>query len=190
MTRYRSLFMIGLIILSTLLITYLTQQKVDNSSSADIDNNITNDEDFFADNIQILKYRKDGSVYYEMQSTHITHNNTDDTAFVIQPVMTLHAAQNIKWNARSDSGKVYNHQQSIDLIDNVTIAKHEQSKHLPVLLLTTNNITLHPENNTFTTNDHVAIKTETSNTTATGMKASMDNNHIELLNNVRTHYEK
>lgn len=191
MQHFRLLLIISLIMVSGLFAVYLAQHKNDGVDANTSDNEIANnDEDFFADNIRILKYKTDGSVYYEMQSAHITHNDTNDVALVTQPVMTLHSTKNMQWSAKADSGKVYNHQQDIDLIDNVAITKHEQNKTTPVLLLTTNNITLHPDSNTFTTSAHVNIKTETTETTATGMKANIDNNQIEMLNNVRTHYGK
>lgn len=153
-------------------------------------NSIANDEDFFADHIHVTKYNADGSLYYKMQSTHITHNENNDIALVTQPIMKLYAAQNVQWNVTAERGKVYNHQQAIDLIDNVAISKYESNNNTPALRLTTQLITLHPEDNTFATDEHVNIKTDTTHTTATGMKASMENNRIQLLHNVRTRYEK
>lgn len=190
MARYRTWIFAGLIILvGVVAIAYQYHITSENTASV-ADEIVEADEDFFGDNIHILKYKADGSIYYEMQSTHITHNDTHDIAWVTEPVMTLHATQNVSWNARAQKGKVYNHQQNIDLTDHVSINKQENGQATPVLTLTTNSLTLHPEDNTFTTSDHVTLTTDKISTTATGMKANMNTNYIELLNNVRTHYGK
>lgn len=180
-----------LLIISILLITgvvfafFAGHKNTDNIATDDA---ITNDEDYFADNIKLVKYSKKGALYYEMQGVHITHNDTSDTALVTQPMMTLYADKNVQWHIKANDGKLYNHQQTVDLTNDVVISKFENNINKPALMLTTNSMTLHPDTNTFATNDAVTIETDSTHTTATGMKANVDNNHIELLNNVRSYY--
>lgn len=188
MRRRTSLFLVlAIIMLPGLSFIFLSGNKSTDGIVAD--ESINNDEDYFADNIELVKYTKEGSLYYEMQGLHITHNDTSDTAFVTQPTMTLYAAKNVKWHIKANDGKLYNHQQVVDLTNDVVVSKFEAEKNTPALLLTTNNVTLHPDSNTFTTSDAVTIQTDSTHTTATGMNANLDSNHIELLNNVRSHYD-
>ena len=168
------------------MVIYFFDNKSTESISAD--ETINNDEDYFADNIKLVKYSKEGSLYYEMQGVRLIHFDTSDTAFVTQPMMTLHADKNVQWHVKANDGKLYNHQQTVDLTNNVVISKFEQHNNAPTLLLTTNNMMLHPDSNTLTTADAVTLEAGSTHTTATGMKANLDNNHIELLNNVRSHY--
>jgi lipopolysaccharide export system protein LptC len=181
------LLALGIMLISGLSLIFVSANKKTDGVAAD--ESINNDEDYFADNIELVKYTKEGALYYEMKGARITHNDTSDTAFVTQPTMTLYSAKNVKWHIKANDGKLYNHQQAVDLTNDVVISKFEKAKDTPALLLTTNSVTLHPDSNTFTTGDAVEIQTDSTHTTATGMKANLDSNHIELLNNVRSHYD-
>lgn len=188
MRRRTLLFVaLGIALTAGLSLTFLSANK-STESMAD-DESINNDEDYFADNIELVKYSKEGALYYEMQGLHITHNDTSDIAFVTQPMMTLYVAKSVKWHIKANDGKLYNHQQTVDLTNNVIVSKFEAGRSTPALLLTTNSVTLHPDSNTFTTSDAVTIQTDSTHTTANGMKANVDSNHIELLNNVRSYYD-
>lgn len=187
MRRPALILVVSMLLIGTLIAIYFAKSTTTKNIIAD-DESVANDEDYFADNVQLVKYTKDGALYYEMQGVRITHNDTSDIALVTYPVMTLYADKNVRWHVTANDGKLYNHQQAVDLTNEVVISKFEHNKEVPALLLTTNSMTLHPESNTLTTRDAVTIKTDSTRTTATGMKANLDTNHIDLLNNVRSYY--
>lgn len=122
--------------------------------------------------------------YFQVDPKRITQS---DFTHITQPAMTLYNPQRPPWNLTADSGKISNNATIIKLSDNVRLWHSDELNQTSEL--TTSYMVLEPKRQYAHTDKPVTIRSVNEITQATGMKAFLKEERIQLLSNVRGIYE-
>ena len=143
--------------------------------------------DFFLVNPHTQQFKEDGSLAYQLTANKLEHIKTSDMTMLNMPELLTYRAGELPWHVQSTLGEVGPEGKRVELINNVRAqridAKSRQS------LLTTSRMTVFPDTEYAETNRAVKIEAGNSVTTATGMKAYLNEGRMLLLSNVRGQHE-
>ncbi|MBR9910535.1 MAG: LPS export ABC transporter periplasmic protein LptC [Gammaproteobacteria bacterium] len=103
------------------------------------------------------------------------------------PDITLITIGSPPWKATADSGRTTENGQVVELMDNVKLRQTESTDR--AVELTTTHLLIKPEQQYAETDKPVTIRSVNDITHATGMRAYLEQDRIQLLSNVRGIYE-
>jgi lipopolysaccharide export system protein LptC len=145
------------------------------------------DVDFFALNSRTRQFLPDGKLRYDLVSEKFEHLASTDVSLLTHPDLHLYRGIGPPWRVRSERGEVSPNGTEVELIEQVRIERID-AKGKPIIL-TSSRMTVWPDKNYAQTQQPVKIEAANGVTTATGMKAYMDEGRMHLLSNVRGQHE-
>ena len=143
--------------------------------------------DYILTNATRTQMDESGETEYRIFVERLLHFSHDDHSEFDAPVLTI-VRDNAQWTVTSDAGQALQGGEEIQLWGNVVVIKHKTATE-PETKLNTDKLTYWPEQDLAETESPVVIRQGRQNIHAVGMKVKLEERHIELLSNVRGHYE-
>lgn len=143
--------------------------------------------DFYVLNSRTVQYQADGKRNYELSAEKMEHIKASDVSLLTRPNLHSYRGTELPWQVTSERGEVGPQGQEVELIDNVRIERND-AKGRPTII-TTSRMTVLPEKDYAETRQPVRIVAANGVTTATGMKAYLNEGRMLLLSNVRGQHE-
>ncbi|MCQ2030251.1 LPS export ABC transporter periplasmic protein LptC [Stutzerimonas zhaodongensis] len=143
--------------------------------------------DFYVINSRTVQYQTDGKRNYELTAERVEHIKASDVSLLTKPNLRSYRGTELPWHVTSDRGEVGPQGEEVELIDNVRIERTD-AKGRPTVV-TSSRMTVLPEKDYAETRQPVRIVAANGVTTATGMKAYLDEGRMLLLSNVRGQHE-
>lgn len=143
--------------------------------------------DFYVINSRTVQYQADGKRNYELTAEKVEHIKASDVSLLTRPDMRSYRGTELPWHVTSERGEVGPKGDEVELIDNVRIERTD-AKGRPTIV-TTSRMTVLPEKDYAETRQPVRIVAANGVTTATGMKAYLDEGRMLLLSKVRGQHE-
>ncbi|GAB6388088.1 LPS export ABC transporter periplasmic protein LptC [Stutzerimonas marianensis] len=143
--------------------------------------------DFYVINSRTVQYQPDGKRNYELVAEKVEHLKASDTSLLTRPDLKSFRGAELPWHVTSERGEVGPQGEEVELIDNVRIERTD-AKGRPTIVTTTR-MTVLPEKDYAETRQPVRIVAANGVTTATGMKAYLNEGRMLLLSNVRGQHE-
>nr|WP_246480552.1 LPS export ABC transporter periplasmic protein LptC [Motiliproteus sediminis] len=141
--------------------------------------------DSYLGGAEIRQFGADGALSRTLTANHIEHRTAGDHYFFIKPTMQIFRPGKTPLQIRAQEAESNADQTQVELRRSVRV---EELATVP-LQLHTERLMVIPGNNFAWTPEPVAYYRGDSTTLAVGMNAYLDQNRIELLNDVRGHYE-
>ncbi len=145
--------------------------------------------DFYMENFSTTTMDELGKPKRTLSADHMAHFPDTDTNELENPYMILFDPARPPWHVRSERGWVSPDSDVMLLLGNVHIWRNNEVGER-VLDLTTRDLRVLPDSQYGETDKPVVIRTPSSESRGTGMRAFLDQRRIELLSRVRTVYEK
>ena len=143
--------------------------------------------DFYLINARTVQYQPDGKLNYEMTSEKVEHLKATDVSLLTRPDLRSYRGSDLPWHVTSDRGEVGPQGEEVELIDNVRVERTDTKGRQTVV--TTSRMTVLPDKEYAETSQPVRIVAANGVTTATGMKAYLNEGRMLLLSNVRGQHE-
>ncbi|MBV2204636.1 LPS export ABC transporter periplasmic protein LptC [Stutzerimonas degradans] len=143
--------------------------------------------DFYVLNARTVQFQPDGKRHYELTADKMEHLKASDVSLLTRPDLYAYRGTELPWHVRSERGEVAAGGSEVELIDQVRVERTD-AKGRPTIL-TTSRMTVWPEKDYAETRQAVRIEAANGVTTATGMKAYLDDGRMHLLSNVRGKHE-
>ncbi|MCF7203742.1 LPS export ABC transporter periplasmic protein LptC [Pseudomonas oligotrophica] len=145
------------------------------------------DVDFYVVNARTVQFQPDGKRHYELRSERMEHLKASDTSLLTRPDLLAYRGSELPWHVSSERGEVSPGGEQVELIDKVVVERTD-AKGRPTVV-TSSRMTVWPEKDYAETRQAVRIVAANGVTTATGMKAYLDDGRMLLLSNVRGQHE-
>ncbi|MCQ4240058.1 LPS export ABC transporter periplasmic protein LptC [Stutzerimonas stutzeri] len=143
--------------------------------------------DFYVINSRTIQYQPDGKRNYELTAEKLEHIKASDISLLTRPNLHSYRGAELPWHISSERGEVGPQGEEVELIDNVRIERTD-AKGRPTII-TTSRMTVLPDKDYAETGQPVRIVAANGVTTATGMKAYLNESRMLLLSNVRGQHE-
>lgn len=143
--------------------------------------------DFYVINARTVQYQPDGKRNYQLTAEKMEHLKAGDISLLTRPDLKSYRGTELPWHITSERGEVGPAGEEVELIDNVRIARTD-AEGRPTIITTTR-MTVLPEKDYAETRQPVRIVAANGVTTATGMKAYLNEGRMLLLSNVRGQHE-
>lgn len=144
--------------------------------------------DYYMENFEMTTMDDQGRPGSLLVSDKMLHYPDDDSTELNEPVMTLYRETGKPWIVRSERGWVAADNELVLLSGNVIIERHSGPNNRPVTLYT-DRLRIHPKTDFAETDQPVTMISENRKTTAVGMRAYVRKGQLQLLDDVRAHYE-
>ena len=142
--------------------------------------------DYYLENFVTQKFGADGALEYEVSGHTLLHYPDDNRSEIISPDVTLHRPP-FTWKVVSDKGLLIEYPESFTLQGDVRVERTAQNQ-APVQILT-NDLSIDTQGNLLSTTSKVTIDAQTWQLEANGLQSSIDSGQLNLLSNVKGHYE-
>jgi lipopolysaccharide export system protein LptC len=143
--------------------------------------------DFYVINSRTVQYQPDGKRNYELSAEKVEHVKASDVSLLTRPDLHSYRGTELPWHVTSERGEVGPQGEEVELIDNVRIERNDAKGRATII--TTSRMTVLPEKDYAETRQPVRIVAANGVTTATGMKAYLNEGRMLLLSNVRGQHE-
>ncbi|MCQ4309653.1 LPS export ABC transporter periplasmic protein LptC [Pseudomonas stutzeri] len=143
--------------------------------------------DFYVINSRTVQYQPDGKRNYVLFSEKVEHVKASDISLLTRPDLRSYRGAELPWHVTSERGEVGPKGEEVELINNVRIERND-AEGRPTIV-TTSRMTVLPEKDYAETRQPVRIVAANGVTTATGMKAYLNEGRMLLLSNVRGQHE-
>lgn len=143
--------------------------------------------DFYATNTRTIQYQPDGARSYEMTAEKVEHVKASDVSLLTRPNMRSYRGSALPWHVTSERGEVGPQGEEVELIDNVRVERTDSKGRETII--TSSRMTVLPDKEYAETSQPVRIVAANGVTTATGMKAYLNESRMLLLSNVRGQHE-
>ena len=143
--------------------------------------------DFYVINSRTVQYQPDGKRNYELSADKVEHIKASDVSLLTRPDLHAYRGTDLPWHVTSERGEVGPQVEQYELIDNDKIQRQD-AKGRPTEI-TSSRMTVFPEKDYAETRQPVRIVAANGVTTATGMKAYLDEGRMLLLSKVRGQHE-
>ena len=143
--------------------------------------------DFYVINSRTIQYQPDGKRNYELSAEKVEHIKASDVSLLTRPDLHSYRGSDLPWHVTSERGEVGPKGEEVELIDNVKVERND-AKGRPTIV-TSSRMTVFPEKDYAETRQPVRIVAANGVTTATGMKAYLNEGRMLLLSNVRGQHE-
>jgi lipopolysaccharide export system protein LptC len=140
--------------------------------------------DLVLHNTMSSRFGEDGQLKYEVRSIQAQRLPALDIIRLKKPRMTSYDDAKGHWYLSAEWGESRPKGEVLRLIEDVTITNPKTQ-----LAIRTSELTITPDKKYAQTSKPVTIKDPGSTTTTVGLKAFLAEERIELLSNVKTHYE-
>ena len=131
-------------------------------------------------------YNEQGRFDYEFHARRVEHFVTGDFTLVDAPNMILYPEKGVPWQVQARQGRGVAGNETVELWEDVLVNRDSPDNPLQ---MNTETLALQPARNLATTEDDIVITSAQGRVDATGMKAYIDKNRLELLSNVRVQHD-
>lgn len=142
--------------------------------------------DFYLTQAASVQFDENGGLRYRFNAEKLEHFPKGDYTLVETPDVTLFHRDGTPWYINANQGRITSGSDTIKLWDDVVIRRATPQDPLQ---MNTRTLTIVPEQDIAKTKQDVVITNRTGRIDATGMKAYIDENRMELLSNVRVRHE-
>lgn len=132
-----------------------------------------------------VQYDSTGAINHHFRGSLFTHYPEKGTTEVLDPEIVLYREKSHPWQVNSKKGLIYNNGETVVLEGSVAIRQQGENSTTELL---SEQLTLTPADKYAQTDKPVIINTALSHTEATGMRAWLDREYIELLSKVTGHH--
>jgi lipopolysaccharide export system protein LptC len=143
--------------------------------------------DYYATNTHTVQFNLEGTRQYEMTADKVEHMKVSQISYVTTPDLYMYRGTAFPWHIQSVTAEVNPDGTQVELIDKVRVARTDEKKRETII--TGPRMTVFPQKQYAQTDRDVRIQAAGSVTTATGMKAYLNDSRMNLLSNVRGQYE-
>jgi lipopolysaccharide export system protein LptC len=143
--------------------------------------------DYYALNARSVQFLPDGKLQYEMTADKVEHMMASEVTLLTKPDLQMYRGTAFPWHIQSVTAEVNPDGTQVELIDKVRVARTDEKKRETII--TGPRMTVFPQKQYAQTDRDVRIQAAGSVTTATGMKAYLNDSRMNLLSNVRGQYE-
>lgn len=143
--------------------------------------------DFFIIQTSSQSYDKQGLLNTSISSPELEHYPINDRTHLKEPVIKLYKKQQQTWQITANSGIVHQGGEQVNLKENVIIRSGD-ANGVHEYLLTTNALKILPDKKLIENNRPVKLITPQGSTTAIGLKADLNKEHLLLKKRVRGLY--
>jgi lipopolysaccharide export system protein LptC len=160
------------------------ERLLDPQATAPVDENQI---DYYAINAHTVQFNPAGTRQYEMTAEKVEHRKANEVTYVTTPDLQMYRGTVYPWHIQSVRAEVNPDGTQVELIDNVRIARTDEKNR--ATLITGPRMTVFPQKQYAQTEQNVRIEAAGGVTTATGMKAYLNDSRMTLQSNVRGQYE-
>lgn len=143
--------------------------------------------DYYATNTHTVQFNLQGTRQYEMTADKVDHMKASEITYVTTPDLYMYRGTQFPWHIQSVRAEVNPDGTQVELIEKVRIARTDEKKRTTII--TGPRMTVFPQKQYAQTDQNVRIEAAGGVTTATGMKAYLNDSRMNLLSNVRGQYE-
>lgn len=144
--------------------------------------------DAFMTDVDMIQMDKTGIPESRLKTPRMTHYTQDDKTKVSKPYILVTSDSGKPWEVSAEDGIATQGTHMINLSNNVQVYQ-AASKENPETTLLTSQLTLFPKRKFAHTDESVTIKQPGTLVTATGMRAFLDEERVQLLANVKEQHE-
>lgn len=163
-----------------------------------LDSSKRHDPDYYSENIVVYSMNDSGNPRYTMKADLIKHFPDNKSMQLTNPKIALHQNNKPGWTVESADGFVGSEGEEIFLSGGVIMQqiavqhsdRQEAQNNVNRIKVTTQDLLIHPKDKYAETDKEVHLQDQNGTTQATGMKANMEDNHIQFLSDVRSSYAK
>lgn len=130
----------------------------------------------------------DGHAEYDLRGKHMIHYEQSDVSLLERPAWTVYMPTGAPWYGRSDDARAAAGGRKVQLRGNVRLHRPSTSAN-PAITLETQRLNLHPREDYADTDTPVTIYGKDFRVNATGARAWMHKQRVELLAEVKGYYE-
>ena len=141
--------------------------------------------DFIARTVHIVGFAKDGKLYYTLESPYLVHLSSTDSTRIERPELHLFT-QGRRMQINADHGEVGPKGERVDFTDNVE-AEREGDSHDPPLHLSSQQLTVWPQEQRAVSNVPVRITQGETRASANKLEADSVFGEMKLSGKVRMH---
>lgn len=149
--------------------------------------NQRNHPDAFMEEITAIIFNKSGLPSLKIQAPKMIHYQSDDSTHIREPHVTFFRDSTNPWDIRSFYGETQRGVEQI-IFSNHVVIHHVADKTNPTTTLTTNSLTIFPDQKLATTTDPILITQPNTTVHAIGMTANLNNGIIKLLSEAKGEY--
>ena len=143
--------------------------------------------DFFLMDFDLTTMNAAGYPRYYLQAAWMQHYSDDDTSQLTDPSLTVYRPDSAPWQVRADQALVAAGGESVLLRDDVKVRRMATDSR-DTLELTTSALRVIPDKEYAETDQPVTVVADSGVTRATGMRADLKRQRLQLLANVRGDY--
>jgi len=145
--------------------------------------------DFYMESYDATVMNDEGKPSHRIISPKLVHYSDDDTSELDSPYMTIYREQGNPWQITSKRGWVAAKNEHI-LLSGDVVLNRKKSPVNEAMVMKTERLRIRPDDEYAETDTKVTMDAEKQHTVAHGMRAYMAKGQIQLLDKVRTRYEK
>lgn len=181
------------VLMLVILIVYLSTGQDDIQVESRTNVLADQDFDYFMSDFATTRFTVDSSRHFHLRAERLTHFPDPEHTRLDQPRIILYQPTNDEppWHIRSITARIEDAPeepgQRIDFMGEVVIS-HEDNEGR-VINIYTEFLSIYPQSRLASTDQAVSLISADSEVHSVGMRAALATNHIELLADVRGHYE-
>ena len=189
--RYQLIIFTALMLV--ILIVYLSTGQDDIQVESRTNVLADQDFDYFMSDFETTRFLPDSSRQFHLRAERLTHFPDPEHTRLDQPRITLYPSANDAppWHIRSVSARIEDAfeepGQRIDFMGDVVITREDNAGR--IVNIYTEFLSVYPQSHFASTDEAVSLISADSEVHSVGMRAALATNHIELLADVRGHYE-
>ncbi len=142
--------------------------------------------DYYLEDFVTQKFSLSGALEYEVSGDTLLHYPEDNRSEINNPDLTLHRSS-VTWKVVSDKGLLVKNPEIFTLQGDVRVERTAQNQAAVQIL--TKDLSIDTQSNLLSTASKVTIDAETWQLEADGLQSSLDSGKLNLLSNVKGHYE-
>ena len=142
--------------------------------------------DYYLEDFVTQKFSQNGALEYEVSGDTLLHYPEDDRSEIINPDVTLHRPP-VTWKVASEKGLLVKDPETFTLQGDVRVERTAQNQAAVQIL--TKDLSINTQSNLLSTTSKVTIDAKTWQLEADGLQSSIDSGKLNLLSNVKGHYE-
>lgn len=146
-----------------------------------------NQIDAYMEKVTAITLNKLGTPSLKVETPRVVHFTDEDASYIIRPHVTIYRNCPNPWHVNSHYATTKNGTNEITFFQDVII-HHELDTEQPTTTLTTNTLTVLPNEQLVKTNDAVTIIQPGTVVHGTGMLANLNDGTVELLSNAKGDY--
>lgn len=182
-----------IVLMVVLLALYLSTDRDDIEVESRTSELAAQEFDYFMADFETTRFLPGGHRHFHLSAQRLTHYPEPDHAILEQPRITIYreSGNDPPWRVRSVSARIAELPdeagQRIDFMGDVVITRQDGDGE--TLSIYTQFLSVYPQTRSASTDDPVFITSAGGEIRSTGMRADLSGNHIELLADIRGHYD-